>query len=74
MKKPRDRKGRFRKSDPNENKIKHRIVYLAILCVTAIEIVALINGINGAIQALSLTIIGALAGIVFPTPKFLRRR
>jgi len=50
----------------------YRIIMCAIICLTILEIVALINGINGTMFSIVLFLIGTLSGIVLPTPKILK--
>lgn len=48
----------------------YRIVIAAILGITAIEIAALYNGINGAMLTLAVAAIAGLAGWSMPQLKF----
>ncbi len=47
-------------------------VCIAILCVTVLEMAALFNGINGTMFSISIAIIAGLAGLVIPTPNFMK--
>ena len=49
------------------------IVIMAILCLTLLEIFAMFFGINGTMRTIIFTMIGTLAGISLPTPKFIKK-
>lgn len=50
----------------------YRVVSIAILGITAIEIAALFNGINGAILTIAVAAIAGLAGWTMPQLKLNR--
>ena len=47
-----------------------RIVVVGMICLTAAELYALSQGINGTIFAIFIAIIAGAIGVVIPTPKF----
>ena len=49
--------------------MKTNIVITGIICLTILEIVALINGINGTLFTFVVAIIAGAIGVVIPTPK-----
>ncbi len=49
-----------------------RIIVVAIIALTAIEIVALLKGINGTLLILVMSVIAGLAGWIIPTPYSLK--
>lgn len=49
-----------------KEKVDWRVVLGGIICLTAIEIVALLNGVNGVLMATILTIIGLAIGVAIP--------
>lgn len=51
---------------------KTSIVITAIVCLTLLECVALLKGINGTLFSLIIAVIAGLAGLVIPTPKLLK--
>ena len=55
-----------------KNKIDYRIVCVGLVCLTALEIVALMNGINGTLLKLVLIAVATTIGISIPTPKFIK--
>lgn len=57
----------------NGTKDKLKFVITAIICLTIIEAIALMNGINGTLLRFVVITIAALVGLVIPTPKILRR-
>jgi len=58
-----------RKVDKMKNK---SIVLMAMGCITVLEIVALLNGINGVLLTGTIAVIAGLAGLVLPTPKMFK--
>lgn len=52
-----------------KNKIDYRIVVTALICITALEIYALSQGINGTLLKVVLVIIAGLAGATLPQLK-----
>lgn len=52
-----------------KTKIDSKIIMMGIGCLTLLEIVALMNGINGTIFSLVVAVIAAAIGITIPTPK-----
>lgn len=55
-----------------KQKVKWPIICTAIVCITIIEIVALLNGIDGILLSFVLVVIAALTGVSIPQPKFLK--
>ncbi len=56
-----------------ENRMeKQRIVIIAIICITLMEINALANGINGWLLNVSIATVAGLAGLITKTPKILK--
>lgn len=53
-----------------ENKIKTdwKIVCTGLICLTAAEIFALVNGVNGTIFSIYVFIVGGVMGIIIPNP------
>jgi hypothetical protein len=51
-----------------KQKIDWRIVCVGLLCLTALEIVALSNGINGTLLKIVLIAIAGVIGITIPNP------
>jgi len=51
-----------------EKKVDWRLVAIGIACLTAIEIVALLNGIDGALMTLIIGVIGLAIGVTLPNP------
>jgi len=49
--------------------IPKEIIITAIICLTLLECVALMNGINGTLFTMVVAIIAMSAGVVIPTPK-----
>ena len=47
-------------------------VVIGIVCLTLIEVVALLKGINGVVLTMVIGIIAAAIGIIIPTPKFMK--
>jgi len=50
-----------------------RVVVLAMVLISIVEVVALLCGFNGDILKIYIGTMCLLAGIVIPTPKLLRR-
>lgn len=46
-----------------------QVTICAIICLTALEIVALLNGINGTVLRMVTIMIALCAGVIIPTPK-----
>jgi len=44
----------------------------AMLCITGLEATALFTGLDGAYFTLVIGVLGALAGVVLPQPKFVQ--
>ena len=53
-------------------KIKNYTVIVGILCLTILEAIALMNGINGTMFALVCTLIAGAVGVSIPTPNFMK--
>ena len=49
------------------------IVMLGIICITILEGIALLKGINGFVLTAVIATIAAAIGVVIPTPKFMER-
>ena len=49
-----------------KNKIDWKVSCVAILCLTAIEIVALFNGINGTMRTIIFSLIALIVGVQLP--------
>ena len=49
-----------------KDKIDWKVSCVAILCLTAIEIVALFNGINGTMRTIIFSLIALIVGIQLP--------
>ena len=50
-----------------KQKIDYRIVIVGLLCITALEIVALLQGINGVVLTSVVAIIALAIGVAVPT-------
>ena len=50
------------------NKTDWKIVITGIVCLTILEIVALMNGINGTLFSLVIMIIAGAIGVMIPNP------
>ena len=46
-----------------------RIIITSIICITALEIIALLKGINGTILTIVVAILAAAIGVAIPTPE-----
>ena len=46
-----------------------KIILCAIICIASLEVVALLNGINGTILRIVIAAIAGLAGLMVPKPK-----
>ena len=53
-----------------KQKIDWRIVVTGLVCITALEMLALSMGINGTLLKTVLVVIALVIGITIPTPKF----
>jgi len=51
-----------------KNKIDWRIVVTGLVCITALEIYALSQGINGVVLTAVIAVIAAAVGITIPNP------
>ena len=51
-----------------KQKIDWRIVCVALVCLTGIEIYALSQGINGTYLSIVIAVIAGIAGFVIPSP------
>ena len=58
--------------EKREKKMKVNIVITAIVCLTLLECVALLKGINGTLFSFIIAVIAGLAGLVTPPPKILK--
>jgi len=52
-----------------EKTIDWKIICVGILALTAIEIIALFNGVNGTVLSAIIAIIAFTIGVTIPTPK-----
>ena len=52
-----------------KNNIPKEIVITGLLCLTALEVVALYHGINGTLFTIVVGVIAMSIGVVIPTPK-----
>jgi len=50
------------------SKVDYRIVCIGLLCITALEICALMHGINGTLLKTVLIIIALAIGVTIPSP------
>ena len=48
------------------------VIITGILCLTALEICALFNGINGTLFTVVVAVIAAAIGVTVPTPKIIK--
>ena len=55
-------------------KIKKDIVIVAVLCITILEVAALIAGIDGQLFTLIIAVIAGLAGLVMPQPSIISKK
>ena len=53
-------------------KVDWRIVCTGIIALTALEIVALLQGINGTILSIVIAVIGLAIGVTIPLDKFVK--
>ena len=49
-----------------------KIIALSIICITILEVIALIKGFNGTLLTTTVAIIAGLAGLATKRPKLLR--
>ena len=54
--------------DIMKDKIDWRVICVGLLCLTAIEICALLNGINGIVLSSVIAVIALAIGVVLPNP------
>lgn len=52
----------------NKKKVDWRIVCLGLICITTLEVVALLNGINGTAYTMIIGIIALAIGVTIPNP------
>jgi len=57
-----------------KNKIDWRIVIVGLICLTAIEIAAMLNGINGTVRTIVIAAIAAAIGVTIPLDKFIKSK
>ena len=57
----------------NDKMIDIKIVLAAMICITILEIIALLKGINGILLTSVIAVIAGLAGLFMKTPKIIRR-
>lgn len=55
-----------------KQKVDWRIVCVGLLCLTALEALALSQGINGTLLKIVLIVIAGVIGVAVPTPKMLQ--
>lgn len=53
-------------------KTDRKIVITAIVCLSILEVCAMFFGVNGTMRTIIFTMIGTLAGLSMPIPKFLK--
>lgn len=53
-----------------KQKIDWKIVVTGLICLTVLEVVALMNGINGTLLKIVLMVIALAIGVTIPTPQF----
>ena len=56
-----------------KQKVDWKVLSIALICLTSIEIYALSQGINGVMMSLIVAVIGGIAGITMPTPKWIKK-
>jgi len=56
-----------------KNNMNHRTLCLGIVCITILEIIALLKGFNGTLLKSVIAVIALGVGIIIPTPKILKR-
>ena len=49
-----------------------KVIIVGLICLTCLEIVALMNGINGTVLTIVVGVIAGAIGISIPTPKVLK--
>ena len=54
-------------------KIDKETVIAVVVCITVLEIVALLKGIDGTLLRLVLIALAIMGGVAIPTPKFLQK-
>ena len=52
--------------------MKISVIITGLLCITALEMFAIYNGINGVVLTTVIAIIAAAIGVAIPTPKVLK--
>ena len=52
--------------------VKWQIVVCGLICITALEAIALLKGINGVVLTAVIGVIAATIGLAIPTPKVLK--
>ena len=52
--------------------VKWQIIVTGIVCITALEAIALLKGINGTLLTVIVAAIAAMVGVAIPTPKVLK--
>lgn len=55
-----------------KKKIPVKIVMTGIICLTILEVVALMNGVNGVVLTMVVASITLAIGVIIPTPKQLK--
>ncbi len=51
--------------------VNHKTICVAIMCITALEMMALWRGINGILLMIVIAVIAGAAGLTMPTPNIL---
>lgn len=51
-----------------------KLIIVGIICITLIEIIALLKGMNGVLMTAVIGIIAAAIGVAVPTPKFMSKK
>ena len=54
-------------------KIDKDIIIIVILCITFLEAIALIKGINGTLFMAVIAVIAGLGGYIIPQPNFIKK-
>lgn len=55
-----------------KEKVNTSVLVTALICITILESLALLKGFDGTLLTIIVGVIAALAGVVIPTPKFLK--
>ena len=58
----------MKKKKVEKERVDWKIVVIGIICLSAIEICALLNGVNGTLMSLVIAVIGLAIGVTIPNP------